>query len=474
MTFTSLSYFLFLPLVYFVYYFAKDSYRWLVLLIASYVFYATFKAPQLILSLVLVTAVSYACGIQLGRTSIEGRRKLIFWLGVTFCALLLAIAKLSQPYTIFFCKDAQSTYANLLLTIGISYFSFQAISYLADVYLEIQEPEPHLGYHALALAFFPKLLQGPIERAGDLLPQLKMSYRFDYSTMRSGMLLFTWGLFKKVVVANRLALYSDQVYNHVYDYTGLPLIIATYAYSLQIYFDFAGYTNMARGTARMFGIHLAENFNSPYLATSVADFWRRWHISFSRWILDYIFKPLQMSWRAWGRAGTALALLVTFFLSGLWHGIGKGYVIWGLLHGVYLATSTFYRPYQKKLHERLGMQKSMWFKWWQVLVTFNLISFAWIFFRANDVRQAVYMISNMFCGTKGGVIEYILLKGTANIYIIFLSLIILLLVDKLKAKVEATKSWINNICLRWLCYYIIVFFILYFGMSSSEFIYYQF
>lgn len=395
MIFTSLSYFLFLPVVYLIFYFAKDRYRWVVLLIASYAFYATFKAPQLILTLILITAVSYACGVRLGQTSEEKQRKHIFWIGTTVCILLLIGIKLLPKFTTLLGSNIPEAYTNLLITIGISYFTFQAISYLADVYLEIQEPEPHLGYHALSLAFFPKLLQGPIERAGDLLPQLKKSYVFDYDAMRSGMLLFTLGLFKKVVVADRLALYADQVFNHVHDYTGLSLIIGTYAYALQIYFDFSGYTDMARGTARLFGINLTENFNSPYLATSIADFWRRWHISFSRWILDYIFKPLQMSWRGWGQAGTALALLVTFLISGLWHGFSKGFAIWGLMHGIYLATSTYYRPYQKKMYKCIGVDKSQWLKWWQMFVTFNLVSFAWIFFRAGSLN-GLYAVKNVF------------------------------------------------------------------------------
>ena len=385
MDFTSQSYLLFfLPITYLVFYFANQSYRWLVLLVASYVFYASFEAPQLILSLMLVTVVSYACGIRLGRITDEKQRKYVFWFGTTMCVLLLVGIKLLPMVTTHLGTNIPSSSANLLLSIGISYFSFQAISYLADVYLEIQEPELHLGYHALALAFFPKLLQGPIERAGDLLPQMKKSYQFDYDAMRSGMLLFTWGFFKKVVIADRLAQYADQIFNHPHDYAGIPLVIGTYAYALQIYFDFAGYTDMARGTARIFGINLTENFNCPYLATSIADFWRRWHISFSRWILDYIFKPLQMSWRGWGHTGTTFALLITFLLSGLWHGINTGFVVWGLLHGIYLASAIYYRPYQKRMYKWLGVDKSCWFRWWQVLVTFNLVSLAWIFFRAGS------------------------------------------------------------------------------------------
>ncbi len=481
MTFTSFSYFLFLPLVYLVFYFVNDRYRWLVLLISSYGFYSTFKAPQLILALVFVTMVSYVCALRLGRTADGNQRNYLFWFGVMVCVLLLIGVKLAPRFIPLLAADIQSSYTNLFLSIGISYFSFQAISYLADVYLEIQEPEQHLGYHALALAFFPKLLQGPIERASDLLPQLKKPYQFDYDTMRSGMLLFTWGLFKKVVVADRLALYADQVFNHVHDYTGLPLIIGTYAFALQIYFDFSGYTDMARGTARLFGINLTENFNSPYMATSIADFWRRWHISFSRWILDYIFKPLQMSWRGRGQAGTALALLVTFLISGLWHGLNYGYVIWGLLHGLYLAASTYYRPYQKKLHKLLGVGKSRWLKWWQVFVTFNLVSFAWIFFRAGKL-DGIYCASNVlnlkfnFEAVQNFGIKHFIRSGVLlgrSKYDAF-AVIVAMLIFLLFCRSREFNINIKSTAVRWCFCYVAIIMIWYFWPLSNKFVYMEF
>ncbi|WP_041974986.1 MBOAT family protein, partial [Geobacter sp. OR-1] len=390
MTFTSLKFYLFLPVVYLIFHFIPDRWRWLVLVTASYGFYASFNAPYLLAVLLVVTCISYVCGLRIASHKDESSRKHWLQVGVVACVVILALLKYlpfleAQGNSIF---GLSSTFSKTIISIGVSYFTFQAISYLADIYLEIEEPEHHFGYFALYLAFFPKLLQGPIERAGDLLPQLKQTYHFDYDAIRSGMLLFTWGLFKKVVIAERFALYADQVYSNVYNYTGLPLILATYAYAFQIYFDFSAYTDMARGAAQMFGIKLTENFNSPYLATSISEFWRRWHISFSRWILDYIFKPLQMGWRGWGQSGTAMALLVTFFISGVWHGATWGFVIWGVLHGVYLALSTFYKPYQKRLHKWLGIEKSIWLKYWQIFVTFNLVSFAWIFFRAKNLNDA--------------------------------------------------------------------------------------
>ena len=471
MTFNSLSYIFFLPLIYLIFYFANNSFRWDVLLIDSYAFYASFRAPQLILALMLVTVVSYVCGIRLGQTSEEKQRTFIFWFGTIICALILIFIKLLPITTALLGINAPSDSINLFISIGISYFSFQAISYLTDVYLEILSPEPHFGYHALALAFFPKILQGPIERAGDLLPQLKKPYEFDYVTMRSGVLLFTWGLFKKVVIADRLALYADQIFNHVHDHKGLSLVLGVYAYSFQILYDFSGYTDMARGTARMFGVNLTENFNGPYLATSIADFWRRWHISFSRWILDYIFKPLQMSWRSWGQNGTAIALLVTFLISGIWHGFSQGFIAWGMLHGIYLASSTYYRPYQKKLYKYLGIEKSQWVKWWQMFVTYNLVCFAWVFFRANSIDDAVYVVRSISFDINGIWSDFFTSQGRAELIVLFMVISFYVLASKVISDYTIKKHDIY----RHVLYYIIIMAIIFFGVfTDSSFIYGRF
>jgi D-alanyl-lipoteichoic acid acyltransferase DltB (MBOAT superfamily) len=277
----------------------------------------------------------------------------------------------------------------------VSYFVFQAISYLADVHLETLQPERHLGYFALSLAFFPKLLQGPIERSGDLIPQLKAPWRFSYDDARRGIVLFAVGLFKKVAIADRLGLYVDAAYGFPQDHSGGTLLLATYAYAFQIYFDFAGYTDMARGAARLFGIDLTQNFRSPYLATSVGDFWRRWHISFSRWILDYIFKPLQLRWRRLGNVGVAAALAVAFLACGLWHGATSGFLAWGALHALYMVGALGWRPVQKKMHavhERIDPRLLLS---WQRFATFHLVCLAWVFFRAPTVQAAAGILERI-------------------------------------------------------------------------------
>lgn len=477
MTFNSFTYFLFLPVIYMIFYFTKDRWRWLVLLTASYGFYASFKAPYLLVVLFMVTGISYVCGLRIAANQDEPTRKRWLWIGSFSCVAILCLLKYSpfiesQTNRIF---GFNSTLSLAIIGIGVSYFTFQAISYLADIYLEVEYPESNLGHFALYLAFFPKLLQGPIERASDLLPQIKQPYQFNYDAMRSGILLFAWGLFKKVVVADRFALYADQVFNNVHDFSGLSLVIGTYAYALQIYFDFSAYTDMARGAGRLFGINLTENFNSPYLATSIADFWRRWHISFSRWILDYIFRPLQMGWRSLGQAGTAAALIVTFLVSGIWHGATWGYVIWGLLHGIYLAVSTYYRPYQKRLHKWLGIEKSKWLKLWQVFITFNLVSFAWVFFRANSLDDAWYIISNWYYGFKGLRSGLLLSQGPRHLFLLLLCITIFALATLFPLITERIKKTQLKGTTRWLYYYLFAMLILICGLfGKAEFIYGRF
>jgi alginate O-acetyltransferase complex protein AlgI len=466
MAFTSVPYLLFLLLLYPIYHFTAERWRWLVLLAGSYGFYAFLKAPYLLAVLLGITGVSYLCGIRLALEQDESRRRCWFWGGSAGCLAVLAFFK-------YFPLVAPQGSAPLV-SIGVSYFTFQAISYLADLFLEIDEPELHLGHFALYMAFFPKLLQGPIERGGALLPQLKRPYLFDYDRMRSGLLLFCWGLFKKVALADRFAIYADQVYGNVHGYSGLALLAGTYAYAFQIYFDFSGYTDMARGAGRIFGIELTENFRSPYLATSVADFWRRWHISFSRWILDYIFKPLQMGWRDWGQGGTAAALLVTFLVSGLWHGATWGFVIWGLLHGSYLAAATYYRPYQKRLHKRLGIERSRWLKCWQVLFVFNLINVAWVFFRAATLPDALFVLERLFWSVSGaGLSELLSQQGKSNLLALIMSSALFLLVSINRARLERGVAG-KGLC-RWGAYCSLIVYIVIFAVrKKSTFIYFGF
>ena len=407
MTFTSLSFILYLPTVLLCYAILSSRLRWLLLLAASYFFYACLDAPHLLVVLAAVTAVSYVSGMSIHIAKSSTGKKFWLWAGIIANLSILIwlkyipfLVEILHHLVAFLFPNFKTTQVNQLATIGASYFVFQAISYLIDIYLGILEPERHPGYFALSLGFFPKLLQGPIERGGRLMPQLRGLTQISSKNLQAGAHLFLWGMFKKYVVADRLATFVDPVYNNPNAYYGLSLIAATYLFALQIYFDFSGYTDMALGTARCFGIRLTQNFNAPYLAASTADFWRRWHISFSSWILDYIFKPLQMQWRDWPRWGTPLALMLTFLVSGLWHGAGWCFVAWGLLHGVYLGTAALFRESRRKLYKSLGtrLEKNPFVKAWRTAVTFNLICLSWVFFRCANIHDALYIAWNAVTG----------------------------------------------------------------------------
>ena len=493
MSFNSLSYFLFLPVVFLAHYFSPDRFRWAVLLGASFFYYAALKAPHLVAALLLITTITYFTGIWIDRKEDPRTKQYLLWGGISVNVLTLIILKylpfIPQNLNFVLNRIIPGTtipVSKTIIAIGMSYLIFQAISYLIDIYLEIEKPEHHFGHFALYMSFFPKLLQGPIERGGDLLPQFKIPYVFNYDNVRSGMLLFALGLLKKVVIADRLALMVNPVFDNVHAYKGFSLLLATYYYSLQIYFDFSGYTDMALGTAMMFNITLTQNFNNPYFATSIADFWRRWHISFSRWILDYIFKPLQMSWRNWGSWGTALALMITFTISGLWHGASWGFVAWGVLHGIYMAISIPYNNIRKSclscfnLNSKLSAIKLV-----NIIVTFHLVSIGWIFFRTKSINDSIYVISNSFYGIVkviydtsikdilSGNLNLSLNNGLREVAILYVSVIIITLMGNVKSLNPFRKN--RSIVIRWTAYYILVAtIILLYIPDNPKFIYFDF
>ncbi|HPS01580.1 MAG TPA: MBOAT family O-acyltransferase [Candidatus Sumerlaeota bacterium] len=482
MRFNSLLFLTCLPLFWCLWYGTPFRFRWMVLLAGSYLFYACVGAPCLLITLALVTVGSYAVGRALPRLASERGRTVLFWGGAVFCLSFLGVFKylpgfFVSLFPIWAPPAVPGGPPGVLIMAGVSFFVFQAVSYLADVYLEVLEPEKHLGYYAVYLAFFPKLLQGPIERGDALLPQLHEPVAgFQYDNMRTGAVLFFWGLFKKIVIADHLAILVDPVFNDVHAFAQVPLRLATYAYALQLYFDFSGYTDMALGIGRLFNIRLTQNFNSPYLATSMADFWRRWHITFSRWILDYIFKPLQMALRDWRLWGTALALLITFLFSGVWHGNTWNFVVWGGLHGLFLAMGVFTRNGQKKLFKKLRLEGTWYLQVVQILVTFHLVCFTWIFFRARNLSDAAYVVTHLFSASKGTARHADAFFEAASpmeqsILAVSLSVTARVLFLKLRKK-ELSDLFAQPFLVRWGCYYAIVALVFYlFCEETSKFQY---
>jgi len=394
---TSPRFFAFFGLAFLVTVAAPPRARWWVLLAASLTYYAVQGAAWHMALLAVVTFTAWGQGLAMARAKSDSGRDRALLLGLATLLLLLVATKALPALDPQAGPAGRSWWvpAGPLIALGASYYLFQAAGYLVDVRLGAHEAERSLGRMTLFLSFFPKVAQGPIERAGGLLPQLAAPLEFVHAAARSGLLLFMWGLFKKVVIANRLTQPIAHVFGAPGQLGGPVALSAIYLYALQIYCDFSGYTDMARGCAAALGVRLKPNFAAPYAATSIAEFWRRWHISLSSWLLDYLFAPLQMAMRGLGRHATGAALLMTFLASGLWHGFKGTFVVWGLLHGAFLAVSVYLRPLRSWADRMAGPRAAPVLRAWRTVVVFNLVAFTWIFFRADSVASAVDIVASL-------------------------------------------------------------------------------
>ncbi len=419
MTFNSLAFLIFFPVVTVLYFLLPHRFRWMLLLAASYYFYMSWN-PKLVFLILFTTTVSYAAALLLEKTERKGLRKLC--LAVTLCACLgvLFFFKyfnfLSSSVTGLlraFSLPVNDFLLDLVLPVGISFYTFQTLSYVIDVYRGAIGAERHFGYYALFVSFFPQLVAGPIERPQNLLPQLREEHRFSSSDLTEGLKTMLAGFFKKVVVADQLATYVVAVYSSPETAAAPAIILATVMFTFQVYCDFSGYTDIAVGCARIMGIRLMQNFNLPFSARSIHEFWERWHISLTSWFRDYIFYPLAMNKklgrfaRRWGkklhnpRIGVMLpqcvALLVTFLLSGLWHGAAWTFVLWGAIHGVYQIVGRVTEKSREKLWTKLRVNReSPVYAFWQRAFVFVLCNFALIFFRANSVADLGILLKNLF------------------------------------------------------------------------------
>jgi alginate O-acetyltransferase complex protein AlgI len=391
--FNSLSFALFLPVVVAGYHAVPARWRWALLLAASYYFYMCWKAEYLLLILAS-TLVDYVAGLALGRERRVGMRR--FWLGfslATNLGLLFAF-----KYWNFFSEATRAALAplnllqdlpafDLLLPVGISFYTFQTLSYTIDLYRGKREPERHPGYFALYVAFFPQLVAGPIERSDRLLPQLRQAHAFSMADAADGCRLMLWGFFKKLVIADRLAVYVNEVFNHPETHGGLPVWVAAWFFAIQIYCDFSGYSDVAIGSAQLLGIRLMDNFRQPYFATSIADFWHRWHISLSTWFRDYVYLPLGGNKR--GVARWHVNILVVFLVSGLWHGANWTFVVWGGMHGVFYLVGRWTNGFRDSVARMTGLDRLPRLRHaLKLLVTFHLVALAFVVFRAASIGDA--------------------------------------------------------------------------------------
>ena len=490
MLFNSLHFLVFFPVVVGLYYGLPPRWRGLLLLLASYYFYMSWRAVYALL-LLATTLLDYYSGYRMSQLPSKRARRpwlylsLVSNLGTLFVFKYFNFfwAAVGQVASALHLPPAAGPALGLLLPVGVSFYTFQSVGYIIDVYQGRLEAERNFGRFALFVAFFPQLVAGPIERGGHMLPQFRRVHKFDYQRVVSGLRLMAWGLFKKVVVADRLALLVNPIFNNPRQHPEGPLLVlATLAFTFQIYGDFSGYTDLARGAARVLGFEFNLNFRQPYLSASVPEFWRRWHISLSSWFRDYVFIPLGGSRVAPARAyGNLLAV---FLISGFWHGANWTFLAWGGLHGVYLVISTWARPWREQLAQHTGLAARPSLRHGLgVLVTFGLVAYAWIFFRANNLGDAVFISRHLLSGwqgLRGGQLTTLLLDFSQHyrpeLAVATFGVFVMLLVEYF-GRNRSLQAWLaaQPFALRWAGYAGLALLILYLGVfNSTSFIYFQF
>ena len=472
MVFNSIAFLIFLPIVVLLFYLLPHKWRWLMLLAASCVFYMWF-VPKYILILLVTTVVDYAAGMLMERYADRHKlKKTFFIISIVSTLSVLLVFK----YLNFLTANLDQLCASLgmethllthiILPIGLSFHTFQSMSYVIEVYRGNQKAERHFGYYALYVMFFPQLVTGPIERPGNLLRQLHEKKEFHYENIAKGMRLVLFGFFIKMVVADHLGEYVDEVYGHLDEYNSWSVLGCMFFYSFQIYCDFFGYSTIALGCAKLMGFDLMDNFRSPYLSKNIAEFWHRWHISLSTWFRDYVYIPLGGSRVKFGR--WAFNILVVFVLSGIWHGAAWTFLLWGFAHGLLHIVE---KALRKRMHDKETQSK--WLKISVdvlcVIKTFVLVTLLWVIFRATDMEHLKAIFVTAF--TKFGEGEMMHVKPGMWVY---LSLFILS--DVLLRNTRFDK-WCDDkpMAVRWLIYAVLLFMVICCSsVNNFPFIYFQF
>jgi alginate O-acetyltransferase complex protein AlgI len=483
MSFITLEFALFFCGVTLIYFLTPLRLRWLVLLVAGYLFYATWNLPYIGL-LLFSTLCNYFVAKAIHRST--DRRGLLLFLGIVINLGILLVFKYFNFFNdsigaIFQGLNIQyAAHLDLLLPVGVSFYTFMGMAYIIDVYRGKIEPEKHFGLFAVFIAFFPQLVSGPISRAPGLLPQFRQPATFDENRVIEGLRRILWGAFKKIVIADRLAVYVNQVYGHPQDYHGPALIMATVFFAFQIYADFSGYTDIALGLARILGFKLMDNFKQPYFSLSLTEFWQRWHISLSTWIRDYLFFPmarkgLSLTHGRYPRLVQLSVSVIAMCLCGLWHGASWTFVIWGLLHGVFMGMESALKGKQG----RLAQVNSHLLNAGKLALTFTLVCVAWIFFRANTLGDAQYILGHLF-SWSGSAFAQVTSPFIANTTSRFA--VAMLLVGLIVAADVIDRNWgIDGLLnrspkwVRWGLYYGATASILLLGVwGGQEFLYFRF
>jgi len=484
MRFDSFQFAVFFPIVVGLFWCLPQRLRWVLLLVSSYYFYMCWRPPYAIL-LVVITAIDFFVGRALGRVNGAAARRAILLVSILANLSILFVFKY-YPFVANTLNGWQRTtlFPNLaiVLPIGLSFHTFQSMGYMFDVYRRKTEPERHWGTFATFIVFFPQLVAGPIERAGEMLPQLHHYKNFEYKQATNGLKLMAWGLFKKVVVADRLATLVDPVYANPGVFSAPMLVLATVAFGYEIYCDFSGYTDIAIGSAEVMGIQLRPNFRAPYHSASLQEFWTRWHMSLSSWFRDYVYIPLggsRVSAVRW-----AFNILVVFALSGIWHGANWTFVLWGLYHGLLMigeragqsAVGTVSRATSWRPSARLS-------RFVRVAATFALVTVGWVLFRAPSMQAAQTIYSKAVTDWESFLTLERVLQELAGLKWQPLDIVVTLLAigvveigDTLQSY-GSVRAWLSQrpFVVRWAGYYALLLCIMFFGhFSGHPFIYFQF
>lgn len=491
MLFNSFSFLLFFPFVTILYFIIPQRFKNLWLLISSYYFYMSWN-PKYAILIAISTVITYISGLLIGRSKENTiRKKLWVFLSMTSNLAILFFFK----YFDFFIENLNRVFAivgiemvspafDVILPVGISFYTFQALSYTMDVYRGDIYVEKNLLNYALFVSFFPQLVAGPIERSKNLLVQINRKHYFDYERAKAGLLLMLWGFFMKLVIADRVAVVVNTVYNDYQTYQGITLIIATLFFGVQIYCDFASYSVIAIGSAQVMGYKLMDNFKQPYFSKSIAEFWRRWHISLSTWFRDYLYIPLGGNRK--GSLRKYFNVMLVFIVSGLWHGASWNFVIWGFLHGAFQVIGQITRPLKIFITDKLGINREAGsYKLGQIFITFCLANFAWVFFRASSFTEAKGIISGMISVWNPWVLTdgslYTLGLSPKSFWAGIVAIVILIIVDITHYHGIGIRERFasQGLIFRWLVslgliYVIIIFGIYGPGYTESQFIYFQF
>ena len=478
MIFNSLDFAVFLPIVFYIYWFIANKsikHQNSLIVISSYIFYGWWDWR--FLSLILFsTLIDYSVGIKLSKEKNLSKRKLLLWVSILVNFGFLGFFKYYNFFLYnftsafsFFGKELNSNSLNIILPVGISFYTFQTLSYTIDVYKRKLEPTRDFIAFSAFVSFFPQLVAGPIERATNLLPQFYKERRFEYDLAVNGLRQILWGLFKKMVIADNAAEYANQVFNNSYDYSGSTLMLGAVFFAFQIYGDFSGYSDIAIGTSRLFGFNMKRNFAFPYFSRDIAEFWRRWHISLSTWFRDYLYIPIGGS-----IGGTWMKLRNTFIIfvvSGFWHGANWTFVAWGALNAIYFIPLLLLEKNRMNtdiVAQNKNLPSAKEFV--QILYTFSLTTIAWVFFRANSIEQAIDYITEIFS----------LSLFTTPFMPNMVTMLLLVIFILIEWQGRENEFAIEKISFDWpkpikygFCYSII-FIIIVLGGSNQEFIYFQF